>query len=149
MPYQIKRAVLDEALAAQLIALSVRWVQEDCCNGMVVNEQEDLTEPLWIALEGESVIGYAFGHFYTAKQKTGYLSVGSPCFSLDELYVLPERRSEGIGRALYAAMQEDVTTQARYITLATSTKDWKKVLHFYTEVVGMDFHNAFLIQPLS
>ena len=145
----VKRAALDEALTARLIALSARWVEEDCSNGMVVNGPEDLKEPLWIVLDGETVIGYAFGHFYTAEKKTSYIPIGSRCFDLDELYVLPERRSEGIGKALYAAMREGVRGEADYVTLATSTKDWRRILRFYTEEVGMDFHNAFLIQALS
>ena len=34
-----------------------------------------------------------------------------------------------------------------YVTLSTSTKDYKRILHFYAETVGMDFHSAFLIKP--
>lgn len=144
----IKRATLTEALMAQLTALSRRWVEEGCSHGILPNEAENLQEPVWVAQDGDIVIGYAFGHFYTAEQKTGYILPGSRCFDLDELYVLPERRSVGIGLALYRAVQADVREQADYVTLATSTKDWRRILRFYTEEVGMDFHSAFLIQSI-
>ena len=147
--FTIRKARLDEALTARLMELSALWVAEDCSNGMVANGPEDLKEPLWIALDGETVIGYAFGHYYTAEKRSSYILPGSRCFDLDELYVLPERRSEGIGKALYEALREEVRREAEYVTLATSTKDWRRILHFYTEEVGMDFHSAFLIQRVS
>ena len=147
--FTIERATLHEALTARLMELSALWVEEGCSNGMVANGPEDLKEPLWIALDGETVVGYAFGHYYTAENRTSYIETGSRCFDVDELYVLPERRSEGIGKALYEALREEVRQEAEYVTLATSTKDWRRVLRFYTEEAGMDFHNAFLIQKVS
>ena len=33
-----------------------------------------------------------------------------------------------------------------YITLATSTKNYEEILKFYTKMVGMTFHSAFLIK---
>ena len=56
--------------ARQLIELSRLWVEEDCSYGMIVNEADDLTEPLAIALEDEKIVGYIFGHFYQQKTKT-------------------------------------------------------------------------------
>ena len=145
----IKREALDEALTARLIELSRCWAEEGCSHGIVANEAEDLHAPLWIARDGETVVGYAFGHCYTAERKTGYVLPGSRCFELEELYVHPQRRSEGIGRALYQAVRTDIREEADYLTLATSTKDWQRILSFYTEELGMDFHSAFLMQSLS
>ena len=147
--FKVQKAELTDALAARLIELSELWAAEGCTHGLIPNGPEDLKEPLWIALDGETVIGYAFGHFYTAENRTSYIEPGSRCFDLDELYVLRSRRSEGIGRALYEAMREEVRGEADYVTLVTATKDWRRILRFYTEEVGMDFHNAFLIQSLS
>ena len=145
----VRKAKLTEALTARLIELSELWAAEGCTNGLVPNGPEDLKEPLWIALDGETIIGYAFGHYYTPEKRTSYIEPGSRCFDVDELYVLPERRSEGIGKALYDALREGVRGKADYVTLAAATKDWRRILRFYTDEVGMDFHDAFLIQKLS
>ena len=147
--YTIKQATLNDALTARLIELSELWAAEGCTHGLVPNGPEDLKEPLWIALDGETIVGYAFGHYYTPEERTSYILPGSRCFDVDELYVLPERRSEGIGKALYQALREGVRQEAEYVTLVTATKDWRRILRFYTDEVGMDFHNAFLIQKLS
>ncbi|MBO4212467.1 MAG: hypothetical protein J5878_07420 [Oscillospiraceae bacterium] len=84
----VKRATLEKALSAQLIELSRCWAAEGCSHGIVPNEAADLHEPLWVAQDADPVIGYAFGHFYTAERKTGYILPGSRCFDLDELYGL-------------------------------------------------------------
>ena len=81
----IRKSTLDEALTARLMELSALWVAEGCSNGMVANGPEDLKEPLWIALDGETVIGYAFGHYYTAEKRSSYILPGSRSFGLDAL----------------------------------------------------------------
>ena len=74
--------------------------------------------------------------------------MGSRCFDVDEVYVLPAYRSQGIGGRLFQAIQEYAKTQADFLTLATSTKDYRRVLHFYAEQNGMDFHSAYLTKKL-
>ena len=144
----VEKSPLTPEVAAQLIALSAQWVGEDCSNGMVENTAEDLREPLCIAKDGERIVGYAFGHSYVQEKRTSYIEPGSRCFEIDELYVLPEYRSQGTGRELFARLRDEAG-EADYLTLATSTKDYKKVLHFYVDELGMDFHSAFLIQNLK
>ena len=92
------------------------------------------------------LVGYAFGHFYTTEKKTSCIDVGSRCFDLDELFVLPEYRSQGLGRALFRAIEAFSRGEAQYFTLSTATKDYKKILKFYVEDNGMFFHDAFLIK---
>lgn len=140
---------LDDSTVAQLIALSRQWVEEDCSYGMVENEKSDLCEPLMVALDGERIVGYIFGHFYRQETGTSYIGVGEDCFSVDELYVLPDYRSHGIGKNLFRMLEEQVTSQCRYITLATSTKNYKSILKLYIEELGMQFHSAFLIKPMK
>ena len=142
----VEKEVLTDALAQRLIELSALWVEEDCSWGMVVNTREDLKEPLYIARDGDTVVGYAFGHFYTQEKRTSSIPSGSRCFDVDELYVLPEYRSGGVGRALFCRLREEVGREADFITLVTSTKDYKRILKFYIDELGMDFHNAFLFQ---
>lgn len=135
--------------AEQLIALSHLWVEEDCAYGMVPNEESDLCEPLIVALDGEKIVGYIFGHFYVQKNKTSYIEIGSNCFSVDELYVLPQYRNQGIGRTLYQILEAQVAGQCSYMTLSTSTKDYKSILKLYVEDLGMNFHSAFLIKTIT
>lgn len=137
---------LDNDTVSQLIDLSHLWVEEDCSYGMVVNEKEDLKEPLAVALDGEKIIAYGFGAYYQQQRQTSCIPVGSRCFSLDELYVLPQYRGQGIGKALFRMMEQNVSEKCEFVTLTTSTKNYKAILHLYVEELGMDFHNAFLIK---
>ena len=145
---EIREIELTEDRVQQLIALSQMWVDENISNGMVTNSREDIKEPIFAALEGEKIVGYAFGHAYVKEKKTDFVPVGSRCFDVDELYVLPAYRSQGIGGRLFQAVEAYAKTQGDFLTLATSTKDYKRVLHFYAEQNGMDFHDAYLTKKL-
>lgn len=142
--YEIRK--LDKNTTEQLIELSRLWVEEDCSYGMVVNDASDLSEPLVVALDGTDIIGYAFGHFYKQENKTSYIETGSRCFSVDELYVLPQYRSQGIGKKLFKILENQIQGECSYLTLATSTKNYKAILKLYVEELGMNFHSAFLIK---
>ena len=135
--------------AQRLVQLSGLWVEEDCSYGMAVNEPDDLQEPLAVALDGGQIIGYIFGHYYTQEKKTSYIELGSDCFSVDELYVLPAYRGQGIGKTLYRLLENRVKEKCGYVTLATSTKNYKAILKLYVEELGMNFHSAFLIKNLK
>ena len=136
----------DRETSARLIELSYLWAEENCCHGMVANEAGDLREPLAVALDDGEIIGYIFGHFYKQENRTSYIETGKECFCVDELYVLPQYRSHGTGKALFRLLEQQVREKCEYITLATSMKDYKSILKFYTEYMGMDFHSAFLIK---
>ena len=140
---EIKKTALTEDIITQLIELSLIWEKEDISFGLRANEKEDLKEPCFIALDGNKVVGYTFGHFYESEKKTSYAALGEKCFSVDELYVLPEYRSKGIGKRLYQAIEDEVKGQCHCINLVTSTKDYKRILRFYDEEAGMVFHDAF------
>lgn len=137
---------LDRDTISCLIDLSCLWAEENCSYGMVANEKEDLKEPLAVALDGERIIAYCFGDYCTQERQTSYIPIGSRCFSLDELYVLPQYRRQGVGRTLFCMMEQRVSEECEFITLSTSTKNYKAILHLYVEELGMDFHSAFLIK---
>lgn len=144
MKYEFRS--LDPATLCDLIELSQKWVDENISYGMVVNDADDIEEPLCVAIDNDKIIGYIFGHYYTAEKKNSYIEIGSKCFTVDELYVLPEYRSQGVGKELFYHIENKVKGSCVYITLNTSTKDYKKILHFYVDGLDMDFHSAFLIK---
>ena len=39
--------------------------------------------------------------------------------------------------------------EAEYFVLGTATKNWKAILHFYLDEIGMDFWSARLFKKLS
>ena len=140
---------LDEDTTRQLIKLSQLWVEEGCSHGMVVNEPDDLQAPVAVALDGEQIVGYCFGHSYIQEQHKSYMEAGKTCFSVDELYVLPQYRGTGIGRELFRMVEREAKKTCAFLTLATSTKNYKAILKLYIEELGMDFHSAFLIKNLE
>ena len=135
--------------AIRLIELSRCWVEEGCSYGMVPNEVSDLSEPLVVALDDERIVGYCFGHYYQQEKKNSCIESGARCFSLDELYVLPEYRSQGVGKTLFRMLEDTIKNQCSHLTLATSTKNYQAILKLYIEELGMTFHSAFLIKSME
>ena len=146
---EIKKIELTDENVEKLIELSGVWVDENISFGMRKNTREDIKEPVFAAYDGDTIVGYAFGHFYEQEKYQSYADKGTKCFDVDEIYVLPEYRSQGAGKALFSALEEYVKGKASFITLVTSTKDYKKILKFYAENNGMEFHDAFLIKNIE
>lgn len=140
---------LDVDTTRQLIELSKLWVEEECSYGMVVNEVDDLRAPVAVALDGGKIVGYCFGHSYVQEKRKSYMDAGTRCFEVDELYVLPEYRGKGIGRELFWMIEREAKKTCSFLTLATSTKNYKAILKLYIEELGMNFHSAFLIKNLE
>ena len=64
--------------------------------------------------------------------------------------MIPSRRSEGIGRRLFALAEEEARRAGlKQLMLSTATRDWKRVLHFYLEELDMDFWSARLLKRLE
>jgi hypothetical protein len=148
---RIYEAELNDELLKRLIDLSAEWEQEDISYGYRKNSREDI-EPnrIFLASDGDEIIGYLLGHTEIAKRTSSVIKEGTPFFEIEELYVLPDRRSEGIGRVLFNFAEQKVKSEGlEYIMLSTSTKDYKSILHFYTDVMGMDFWNARLFKKLT
>ena len=133
----------------QLNELTGNWIKEDCSFGIVMTESDDWGELLLTALDGDRIVGFAYGGYYIKEKKTSYMDAGTRCFEVEGLYVLPEYRSMRIGKALYTRLEETVKSNCAYITLATSTKDYQRILKFYVEDLGMTFHSAFLFKSLE
>ena len=149
----IQKATFTDEVVEELINLSHVWSEECICFGLVPNTKEDLKEPCFIALDNNHIVGYIFGHFYDNEKKVScgedIIAIGEKCFDVDELYVLESYRNKGIGKKLFLELEKEVKDKVNFITLGTSTKDYRKILHFYIEEVDMTFHSAFLFKKTN
>ena len=141
-----KKATLTEEEIVQLIELSKMWVDEDCSFGMVANTKDDIHEPLYLSFDGDKIVGYIMGEYFVEKEKRSYVEIGDKCFEVQELYVIPAYRNQGIGRTLFSLLENEVKDNVKYIVLATSTKDYKRTLNFYVNNGDMVYHSSFLIK---
>lgn len=94
MKYELRK--LDADTAKALIELSRKWQDEVSSWGIIANREEDLEEPLFVAVDDGNIVGYLFGHYSEIESKTAYMDIGSKCFMVDEIYVLPSYRSKGV-----------------------------------------------------
>lgn len=102
------------------------------------------------AYEGGELVGYLLSSsFNTERPYSMAPDVGTPCWEIEELYISPAYRSRGIGRALYEhASLAAKRAGAEYLFLSTSTKDYRRILHFYIDELGMEFWTARLFKRL-
>ena len=119
-------ATLSDSLLEMLIDLSVRWEDENCCHGYRANTRADIEgNRIFLAMDGDAVAGYLFGHCFCSKEDTSVMPKDTRCFEVEE------------------------RPEAEYFVLGTATKNWKAILHFYLDEIGMDFWSARLFKKLS
>ena len=143
---EFKKAIYDEETVKQLIELSYIWEKEDITWGLHHNTKDDLQEVCYIAIENNKIIGHTFGKYGINDTHESFAKKGDKFFDIYELYVLPEYRNQGIGRKLFELIENEVKDNADFVVLDTATKDYQRILHFYLEELGMDFHSAFLFK---
>ncbi|MBE6103644.1 MAG: GNAT family N-acetyltransferase [Erysipelotrichaceae bacterium] len=145
----IRETELTEIVLKELIDMSEAWEQENSCTGYRKNERSDIEgKRIFLAEMNGRTVGYLFGCVEKAERSTSIMPDGTPCFEVDELYVRPELRSQGIGRRLFDHMEETVRNEVEYIMVSTATKNWKAILHFYIEELGMEFWSARLYRKI-
>lgn len=139
---------VDEVLE-RLLALSKDWEAEQSCAGYRANERADIEgNRVFVAEEEGTVVGYLFGKLEKSKKMSSIMPEDTPYFEVEELYVIPEKRSRGIGKSLFAYAEKILSTETEFFVLSTATKNWKAVFHFYLDEVGMDFWSARLYKKI-
>ena len=139
-----------EAVIAKLIALSEAWAAENSCYGYRPNERSDIEgNRIFLAEDDGVIVGYLFGKVYISEKMKAVMPEGTPYFEVEELYVVPEKRSRGIGKKLFRYAEQTVKTEAEYMVLGTATKNWKAIFHFYIDELDMTFWSARLFKKIS
>ena len=145
----IREAVLDEKTLAVLIGFSEDWAAENSCYGYRPNEKSDIEgNRIFLAEDADGVAGYLFGKVAESKQMQSIMPEGTPYFEVEELYVIPEKRSRGIGENLFRYAEDAVRAEAEYMVLSTATKNWRAIFHFYLDELDMTFWSARLFKKI-
>ena len=145
-----KEVELTTEILTELIACSEAWEQEKSCHGYRKNTEEDIKgNRIFLALEDEQMIGYLFGYMDKGERKNSIYEKDELFFDVEELYVKPGFRSRGIGKKLFQYMEEKLKEEkVELILLSTATKNYKAILHFYLDELGMEFWNARLFKRI-
>ena len=146
----IYESVLDDKVLELLIRFSEDWAAENSCYGYRPNDKTDIEgNRIFLAEDGGKVVGYLFGRVYQSEKMKSIMPEGTSYFEVEELYVIPERRSQGVGAKLFRYAEEAVKSDAEYMMLSTATKNWKAIFHFYLEELGMTFWSARLFKKIT
>ena len=140
---------LNEEVLDLLIRFSEDWAAENSCYGYRPNDRTDIEgRRIFFAEDGGIVAGYLFGRVYPSEQMKSIMPEGTPCFEVEELYIVPGRRSQGVGAKLFRYTEEAVKPEAEYMVLSTATKNWKAIFHFYLDELDMTFWSARLFKRI-
>ena len=146
----IYEAKLNDELLEKLISMSAEWEAENSTYGYRKNDRSDIEgNRIFLAEQDGGILGYLFGHEEKSERASSIMADGTPYFEIEELYVVPSHRSEGVGRALFQNAEQTVKAAGiEFIMLSTATKNYKSILHFYIDELGMDFWSARLFKKL-
>ena len=147
---EIRKIDIKSPYINQLIDLSIEWEKEDSCQGYISNNIDTFKDKeIYVMLHGDKVIAYLFGYFEKSQRKNTVQNLDDVIFEVDELFVIKEYRNKGIGKELYEFVENDIRNKTSLILLSTATKDYKKILHFYIDELGLTFWNARLFKRLK
>lgn len=149
MKPEIMEVELNDAVCARLIELSQAWADEDSSYGYVANTRADIEgHRIFVAREQGEIIGYLLSSMRVAHNINSIIPDGTEYFEVDELYVAAEHRGSEVGAALFECAQSAASQVAEYMMLGTASKNWRAVLHFYIDRMGMDYWSARLFKRL-
>ena len=134
----------------KLIPLSVIWKKERITHGLVENTVLDFLEKdIYVAYDNKLIIGYALAKIYKEDEAAPTIEKNSIVYDIEEFYILPTFRNQLIVSKLFKFIEESIKDKVDVIQLISATKDYKKALHFYIEMLGMDFFAAKLFKKMK
>ncbi|MBQ6559305.1 MAG: GNAT family N-acetyltransferase [Erysipelotrichaceae bacterium] len=143
-----KEVILDEEILSCLIAFSCDWEKENSTYGYRANTKEDIEgNRIFVAEKEGQIIAYLFGHQEHSENMRSIMKEGTLFFEVEELYVIPKERNQGIGTKLFRYLEE-ILSEEEYIVLSTATKNYKSILHFYLDELDMEFWSARLYKRI-
>lgn len=134
----------------QVAKLSKAFTDEGICNGMIADDYEFFKScDVVVAVENNKVVGYAYGDIIKEKNDHAYAKKHERVFNFEEMYILPEFRNKGIGKKLFTFLEDFAQeNNCDLVELCAGSKDYERLLRFYTQELGMTFWNAFLYKRL-
>ena len=147
---KINEVNLTPTIIDKLISLSGDWEKENSCHGYAKNDINDLEgKRVFLATDGDEISGYLFGHSEITDRDTSIYKAGTKYFEVDEIYVKPQLRNQGIGKKLFEYAEAQISPEVEMIMLGTATKNFRAILHFYIDELGMQFWSARLFKKLN
>ena len=133
----------------RLLELSLMWEKEDSCYGYRANMEDDLRDRYILAAYDDELIAYIFGKEEIQDKQTSVIDKNMHYFEIEEIYVHLSYRSRGIGKQLMESLEKELKKKGlEMMMLSTATKNWKAIMHFYIDEVGMNFWSARLYKRL-
>lgn len=115
----------------KLLQLSAQWAAEQNCYGYYPNTEADIEgKRIFLAEDEDGIEAYLLGKVETAKNMKSIMPEGTLYFEVEELYVVPEKRSQGIGEALFRFAEETIKKDVQFIALSTASKTARRFYIF-------------------
>ena len=115
----------------KLIQLSAQWAAEQSCYGYYPNTEADIEgKRIFLAEDEDGIEAYLLGKVETAKNMKSIMPEGTRYFEVEELYVVPEKRSQGIGEALFRFAEETIKKDVQFIAVSTASKTARRFYIF-------------------
>ena len=133
----------------RILELSLMWEKEDSCYGYRANTEDDFQDCYILAAYDDELVAYVFGKEEIQEKQTSVIDKNMHYFEIEELYVHPSYRLRGIGKQLMESLEKELKKKGlKMMALNTATKNWKAIMHFYIDEVGMNFWSARLYKCL-
>lgn len=124
--------------AKSVANLQKQWHDEDITYGFIADYEDEILaydkEYFYIALDGETVVGYVTGEVIT-NNKDNYMNVfpmNAKYLQVYDLYIAPAYRSKSIGAELLTIVEEKAKRNGiEHIFLSSATIDAEAVRRFY------------------